>query len=118
MHSKYGTPQEDIALCIINPDTGKPITRVTLNNHFGLELKRGLIDANLATSRTLYDIANGFIDKEDIYHAPSQAACMFWLKTRAGWRETQHTVNENINRDAPITQDIIDKLDKKFNLEY
>ena len=67
-----GIRDEDIALYL-------GITRPTLNKYYKGELKIGTIKANAVIANTLYKQA-----KEG-----NTTAAIFWLKTRAGWRETQ-----------------------------
>ena len=67
-----GTRNEDIALYL-------GITRPTLDKYYKEELKIGTIKANAVIANTLYQQA-----KEG-----NTTAAIFWLKTRAGWRETQ-----------------------------
>jgi hypothetical protein len=54
------------------------IDRKTLRKHFRLELAEGRTDANAAVARSLFSQAI----------AGNVTAQIFWLKTRAGWRET------------------------------
>ena len=49
----------------------------TLRVHFREELDRGATDANYNVANALYKQATG----------GSTGAAIFWLKTRAGWRE-------------------------------
>lgn len=67
-----GIRNEDIALYL-------GITRPTLNKYYKEELKIGNIKANAAVAQTLYRQAI----------EGNTTAAIFWLKTRAGWRETQ-----------------------------
>ena len=67
-----GVRHEDIALYL-------GITRPTLDKHYSKELKIGNIKANAAVAQTLYRQAMD----------GNTTAAIFWLKTRAGWRETQ-----------------------------
>jgi len=67
----FGTRHEDIATYI-------GVTKKTLYKNYREELDTGAIKANSAVARTLYKLA---IDGDS-------RSCMFWLKTRAGWRET------------------------------
>lgn len=54
------------------------ITHETLNKYYKTELDDGRIDANAAIGQTLFQQAkNG-----------NTSAAIFWLKTRAGWKET------------------------------
>lgn len=70
MLSAVGTRYEDIA-------TKLGITDDTLRKHYKVELDEGRIEANASVAQTLYQQAkNG-----------NTTAAIFWLKTRAQWRE-------------------------------
>ena len=72
--SAVGIRFEDIAVKL-------EIGQDTLVKHYRKELDDGRIDANAAIGKTLYEQArNG-----------NTAAAIFWLKTRAAWKETQVT---------------------------
>lgn len=58
------------------------IDEKTLRRHFRKELSKGREDANALVARSLFSAAVG----------GNITAQIFWLKTRAGWKETQ--VNE------------------------
>lgn len=68
--SAVGTRFEDIAAKL-------GITHDTLAKWYRSELDAGRIDANAAIASTLYNKAK----------SGDTAAMIFWLKTRAGWRE-------------------------------
>lgn len=72
--SAYGIKQEHIAqmMGIRSPKT--------LRKHFRVELTRGAIEADAQVGQTLYQMATS---------GKHPAATIFWLKTRAGWREIQ-----------------------------
>jgi hypothetical protein len=70
-----GVPFEDIALKL-------KISADTLVKYYKEELDEGRIDANAAIAGTLFQQAK----------KGNTAAAIFWLKTRARWKETQ--VNE------------------------
>ena len=70
----YGIKQEDITT-----EIGLRSSK-TLRKHFSPEIKRGAIQANTRVGQTLYKMATS---------GENTAASIFWLKTRAGWRETQ-----------------------------
>lgn len=69
----YGVPEEAIAKVLdIHPET--------LRLHYRRELDTAHIRANSAVAQSLYQKAIG--------NGPqSVAACIFWLKTRARWKE-------------------------------
>jgi len=70
----YGIKQEDIAT-----EIGLRSSK-TLRKHFSQEIKRAAIQANTRVGQTLYKMATS---------GEEPAATIFWLKARAGWRETQ-----------------------------
>ena len=69
--SAYGVTHDEIALYI-------KVSKPTLYKYYGDELKLGKIKANTRIAETLYNMAKD----------GDRTACIFWLKTRAGWRET------------------------------
>ena len=77
MLSSLGTTYEDIA-------TKLKISSDTLVKYYKQELDEGRIDANATIAQTLFQQAkNG-----------NTSAMMFWLKTRARWKEvTQHEIS-------------------------
>ena len=83
----YGMPETDIAAAI-------GVDAKTLRKHYRSELDLGHIKANSAVAQSLFRKATG--------EGPqSVTAAIFWLKTRARWKET--TVSE-------ITHDVADPL--------
>ena len=68
----YGIPQEDIARCL-----GLRSAK-TLRRHFREELDRAAPEANARVAQSLYQQATA---------GKNTGAAIFWLKTRAGWRE-------------------------------
>lgn len=88
-YAACGTPEEDIARLLgIDPKT--------LRKHYRSELDIAHVKANAKVAGALYNTA---IDpKAGIKHV---TAAIFWLKTRAGWKET--SVVESTGKDgAPI----------------
>jgi transposase len=67
-----GIRHEDIAAKI-------GISADTLVKYYKQELDDGRVDANAQIGKSLYEQAK----------AGNTAAMIFWLKTRAGWKETQ-----------------------------
>ena len=72
----YGVPQGDIAT-VLNIDAK------TLRKHFWLELQTGSIEANAKVAQSLFQRATTEKGSAGV------TAAIFWLKTRAGWREQQ-----------------------------
>ncbi len=89
----FGIPQDDICLLIKNRETGKPIDRKTLASHFADEIATGLTKANAQVAGSLF---------KDATSCPNDrarvAASSFWLKMRAGWKDT--TVHEHVGKDG------------------
>lgn len=70
----YGVPEVDIAGVIgVDPKT--------LRKHYRDELKHGHVKANARVAESLYRKATSDGPQ-------SVTAAIFWLKTRAGWKET------------------------------
>ena len=79
--SAVGVTHEDIASKL-------QISADTLTKYYKAELDEGRIDANAQIAKSLFEQAkNG-----------NTSAQMFWLKTRAGWKERQ--VNELVGADG------------------
>ena len=70
LQATIGTPQESIALLL-------EITDKTLRKHYRRELDVSLIKANGSVGGALFNKAKG----------GDTTAMIFWMKTRAGWRE-------------------------------
>lgn len=71
LHAMVGTPQELIAELL-------GIDSKTLRKHYREELDHALAKANATIGGSLFNKAKG----------GDSSAQMFWLKTRAGWKET------------------------------
>ena len=82
-----GIPETDIAAVV-------EIAPKTLRKHFRTELASGHIKANAKVAESLYRRATG--DGRE-----AVAAAIFWLKTRAHWKETSVT---------EITHEVADPL--------
>ena len=72
------------------------VNEITLVKHCGQMMEQARAQANARVAHTLYQLA--VTDK-------NLGAVIFWLKTRAGWRETTHVEldsrNLNVNINAP-----------------
>lgn len=79
--AKAGIPQKEIAACI-------GIADKTLAKHYDDELIHAE-DQNAKVQRTLFSMAT------DLTHPKCATAAIFWMKARAGWKETSvHEVND------------------------
>jgi hypothetical protein len=75
----FGLTHEEIAPLVIDYHTQQPISASSLRRHFRRELTLGLPKANATIARALFKAAA----------QGNVTAQIFWLKTRAGWREVQ-----------------------------
>lgn len=92
--SSVGTTYEDIAKVI-------GISHDTLTKYYRPELDRGRIDANAIVAGTLFKQAQ----------EGNTSAAIFWLKTRAQWKETQkHEVGGNPDGE-PVQVKVITGID-------
>lgn len=76
-----GLRQDEIVLLIENPTTGRPIDEKTLRRHFQQELASGPSRLNMQVAQALARRAMG-------KGAGAVTAAIFWLKCRAGWKES------------------------------
>lgn len=75
----FGIPMDQMVF-LVTDKNGKPITVKTLRKHFQDELETGELKANTKIAQCLFKQAvEGNV-----------TAMIFWLKTRARWREPQH----------------------------
>lgn len=93
-----GIQEAKIVTCIRNEKTNAPITPKTLRKHFRFELDNGLSTANSDVVANLFNMT-----KE------SATAAIFWLKTRARWKESvEVTVPAGPQTTADEQEDIKD----------
>jgi hypothetical protein len=93
--ASYGIPQEDIAKVI-------GICHVTLRKYYRQELDVAEAKANAMVAQSLFKKATSD-------GTQSVTAAIFWLKTRAGWKET--VVNEHsISGSAPLQDGVLGAL--------
>ena len=84
LHATIGTQQHVIADIL-------GIDAKTLRKHYREELDQSMAQANAQIGGALFNKAKG----------GDTAAMIFWMKTRAGWRETNHTLHGN-DPDNPL----------------
>ncbi|MHB1266405.1 MAG: hypothetical protein ACYCY2_02240 [Acidithiobacillus ferriphilus] len=101
-----GIPQEDICKLIMGP-TGVHITAKTLAKHFREELDTASIIANQQVAGALFRMAT---DPKGGMKAVT--AQIFWLKTRARWRETANLEVSGV--DGSPFQLVISKTDNEL----
>lgn len=95
----FGTPQEQICT-LIKGTNDKPISKPTLIRHFREELNQGAVVANVKVAQNLYRIATG-------NGGGAVTAAIFWLKTRAGWRDNVATFGAGDGEDdIPLSVDV------------
>lgn len=80
----YGVPQEDIARVL-------SISTPTLVKHYREEVDTGATKATAKVAESLFRKATG--DGQG-----AVAAAIFWMKTRAGWRETTRIEHEGLDK--------------------
>jgi hypothetical protein len=86
--SGYGVPQDGIAIHIgVDPKT--------LRKHFRDELDRGSVEATAKVAQTLFHLAT--VEK-------NVASVIFWMKARAGWRETVRQENTGPDGGPMVTE--------------
>ncbi len=84
----YGVPQDEIGKVI-------GISKPTLEKHYREELDRAQIEANAKVAESLFRKAMGD-------GAQSVTAAIFWLKTRAQWKEPALDTNMKLSADGSI----------------
>ena len=101
MAAALGIPHEDIRLVVLQAN-GHPITAKTLAKHFVAELATGLTKATVKVGGALFNNA--------VVHN-NVAAQIFWLKTRARWKESM-----DVNVTHVLTPEVIAAINwSEFN---
>jgi hypothetical protein len=85
-----GVPQDDIAKIV-------GCAPKTLRKHFRPELDRGAAEANATVADSLYEQAK----------AGNVGAAIFWLKSRARWRERPPDDSAVSNADAGPSSEVV-----------
>ncbi|MGK2829230.1 hypothetical protein ACSI5F_03875 [Ralstonia pseudosolanacearum] len=93
----YGAPHEYIAGCITNPQTGQPLNEKSLRKYFRVELDSGKHRANTMVTQSLFRHATG-------NGRSAVVACIFWLKTQAGWKEPAQGIELTGKEGGPVEQ--------------
>jgi len=102
--SACGAPHVLIMQKITNNQTGKPLSRHTFTAAFKSELSEGRGEANSLVAQSLFKKATG--------NGPGAVvAAIFWLKTRAGWKEPATDTNLTVSRVEKLTDE---ELEEEF----
>jgi hypothetical protein len=97
--SGFGISQEEICRVIINPETGKPIDKKTLEMHFSDEIETGYIKANATVGRIAYATITAAPGGIPDNHGRVELT-KFWLARRMGWKETNVHQHQGIIDDG------------------
>ena len=89
----FGIPVESMTL-FVKDKAGKSISEKTLRKHFAKELDQGELKANLKVAQTLF--------KKAI--SGDTTSMIFWLKTRARWKESPQQVELTGKDGGPVEQ--------------
>jgi hypothetical protein len=89
----FGIPVESMTL-FIKDKNGKSINEKTLRKHFVKELDQGELKANVKVAQTLF--------KKAI--SGDTTSMIFWLKTRARWKESPQRVELTGKDGGPVDQ--------------
>lgn len=102
--ASFGVPQDEIAAYL-------GFSRRVLARNYQTELRVSSTKANAAVAQFLYTAASGRALKLDTgaTYADCVRAAMFWMKTRARWRETSEpeTAKDDM---ADVLRKLADKL--------
>lgn len=89
----FGIPLDQMVQ-MVSDRNGKPITVKTLRKHFKAELETGELKANTKVAQCLYKQAT----------EGNVTAQIFWLKTRARWKESPQRVELTGKDGGPVEQ--------------
>lgn len=98
--SACGINIDEMPVFVVSEKTGKHISEPTLRKYFKKEIDQGRLKANAKVANSLYRNATESSDKNPHGNIIAQ---IFWLKARAGWREsaiTQEIINIEKSSDA------------------
>jgi hypothetical protein len=98
--SSFGVKQDDIGDFL-------GISDDTLRKWYPYELARASVERNAEVAAFLFRSANGSTIPEGASYSDCLKAAMFWMKTRAGWREKQEIDHTSSDGSLKPTQIII-----------
>jgi hypothetical protein len=79
-----GIPEDQMVQAILNPETKRAISPVTLRKHFRKELDQGMQQANSKVAASLFKNATTPTEKTPGGHVGAQ---IFWMKVRGRWQQ-------------------------------
>ena len=102
----FGYKQDDICKLIMNPQTGEPISRVTLEKYFRREIDIGALKANALVCESMHGQATGRAKvvrvledgtQETVREGvkPNTTMGIWWSKARMGWSETKYIAGKD-----------------------
>lgn len=100
----YGVTQADISRVL-------SIDLKTLRKYYRDELDTGAIEANAKVAESLYKRATSGTDKSAV------TASIFWLKCRAGWKDTSHVEMTGVDG-GPIETREVNPLELARRVAY
>lgn len=103
----YGIPLDEIRKVVINPATGKAVSKATLARHFRKEIEQGFAKANAKVAESLFLQATGqpevIVDGKVVQkeRPPNTSAAIWWTKARMGWKASGESDDQ---KDKPAAQ--------------
>jgi hypothetical protein len=106
-------PQEAICRLIINPETGKPIDKKTLELHFRDEIETGRTKANATVGRFIYATITGAPGGVD-YPPGRIDLAKYWASCNMGWKPTTVHQHQGISDDdgSSVGEKLIRSFDR------
>ena len=94
----YRIPEDEIVRVVLNPDTKRPISPVTLRKHFAEDLKQGFVNGKMRLMAAQFQSATGIKDAAGTgWMLPPNVTAQIWLgKVLLGQRE-------QVAVDVPLT---------------
>jgi hypothetical protein len=105
----FGIPQEKIAAILA-------ISPPTLRKYYREEIDVADAKAQSMVAKFLFSAATGEALKSGASHADCLRSAMFWMKTRAGWKET--AVQAIIGKDGAALPDSLGMLEAARRLAF
>ena len=105
----FGISQEEICRVVINPETGRPIDKKTLEMHFSDEIETGHIKANATVGRIAYATITAAPGGIPDNHGRVELT-KFWLARRMGWTETSVHQHKGVIDNGSSAREVVTGL--------